>query len=528
MSNISPSVFSEKIEKKLITSAVLSFMGPPMGWMLIIIVAKILTLDGLLLVLLNPNFYIYCGVFLGLNIWRNKRIISNVKKLYEEGKILEVNKYMKKVSLSFFLFTFTYGILGPPAVTLGLGLSDHVFYVCWILGPVVISTFSIPFYNHYIILMDKYVNHIPMDKDVFLSLKTRFNVSITFLVLGVMTMLSLVFYNMYHLFLNGDVLSATELQLTLIFFTIIGVAIVSIPLLIQTNSLKKHLTEMTDFARAFADGDLTQKLAVNQRDELGLAISMFIKSCKKFHAVIANIQQESTHLHQLEQQLNTSANAIESQTEFQLQNAQSTTISVDELTKEITQTSNHSQRMEGDAKKVQKDITQGLYVLQNLKAALDTVISNVTSIDEISRKTNLLAINASIEAAIAGEQGAGFGVVANEVKELAEKSKENALQIQGGIANLHEAVLETQKMFEQIAPISKKNEASAISMKEGSLRQSNEINNITQMLNDLNHSIQLFDQKAKNVSNNSQEISAISQNLRETANYFQINKEAND
>jgi len=89
--------------------------------------------------------------------------------------------------------------------------------------------------------------------------------------------------------------------------------------------------------------------------------------------------------------------------------------------------------------------------MDSLQSQMEAVSEFTTVIDTIADQTNLLALNASIEAANAGEAGSGFAVVANEVKSLAEESKENAIEIEKTIDNARETTSETAESLEKTA-----------------------------------------------------------------------------
>ncbi len=99
-----------------------------------------------------------------------------------------------------------------------------------------------------------------------------------------------------------------------------------------------------------------------------------------------------------------------------------------------------SQALLDVAKSGSKYISNSTNAMRDIKHASDTVSEIITSISEIAKKTNLLAMNASIEAAHAGTAGKGFAVVAEEIRRLAETSGESAKQIIDEITNMTELI----------------------------------------------------------------------------------------
>lgn len=506
--------------KKILQNAIFSFMGPPMGWMLIIFLSQLMSIDELINVVLNPFFFLYCGIFLTLNIIRNKRYLKKIDKLVALNDEEKINKLLLKAPFQFYLFTFTYGILGPPAVTLGLGLDDHVFYTAWLLGPVVILTFSVPFFNHYMILLDKYVSTIQLHPTYYYSLKKRLNTSIAFLIVGVMAMLSIVFYVLFYNHLQGNTLTNSDLQLRLVFFGLLGAVIVIIPLLLQTKVMKTNLNQLNKYVEQLMEGNLGQQMEVTQRDELGLVMQAIQALSSKFNEVISQIKQDASIMNNLGLALKDAAHVIATGSQDQVDNSKETLNSVELLQEKIVANTSGSEQMEESSLTAFKEIESGINGVNDLVAAVDKVNMIVKHIDEIAKKTHLLAINASIEASNAGEHGKGFSVVAKEVKYLAEKSKERSEAIEKELTQVKTIVKQTKSIYDVVGPLSLATKETAIKVRESSAVQREEINKISEIIALLDKTIQDFDMNAKQINENSQTIESTAQKLKGISDYF--------
>lgn len=208
---------------------------------------------------------------------------------------------------------------------------------------------------------------------------------------------------------------------------------------------------------AEGEGDLTRKLKVTTRDELGDLAHWFNIFMEKLQSLIGNIaghadglSGSSTDLAGLSKEMMVSVKAVSSEAETMAAHAESVNENIASIAaameqssvnlsnlasaaEEMTATINDIARNTGQAAQITTEaVSQAQSATKRVellgRAALD--ISKVTeTITEISEQTNLLALNATIEAARAGEAGKGFGVVANEIKELARQTASATAEI---------------------------------------------------------------------------------------------------
>ena len=244
-----------------------------------------------------------------------------------------------------------------------------------------------------------------------------------------------------------------------IVITLLAVIIVVLVLGLLIRALLRPLRElgqaMADIARG--EGDLTRRLPVGGRDEFGALAQSFNDFVARIHLSIRDVAQTTEELSQGTRRVLEASQSSMQQSDIQAQRTGSVAAAINELGAAAQEIARNAAHASGEAGLARQQGEQGRVVLGEAMAAMQVLSAKIgTSCEHIealngkaanigqilevirgiSEQTNLLALNAAIEAARAGEAGRGFAVVADEVRSLASRTQSSAQQIQQMIEEL--------------------------------------------------------------------------------------------
>ncbi|NNA15383.1 methyl-accepting chemotaxis protein, partial [Pseudomonas lundensis] len=249
--------------------------------------------------------------------------------------------------------------------------------------------------------------------------------------------------------------------LSIVAITFVVLLVIAVIGMLVANTILRplHLMKANLDDIAAGEGDLTHRLAITSQDELGDLARSFNRFVDKIHAMVRQITDMTFQLTTLVGQVSDQAHRSEQAMERQRHETDQVATAINEMSSAAQEVARSAQGAsvaaqktdeEGQvAKRVVDGSIQQIHALvsdiRSSGSSLDSLQQDVTSIvsvlgviRSIADQTNLLALNAAIEAARAGEAGRGFAVVADEVRALASRTQQSTQEIQGMIDRLQQ------------------------------------------------------------------------------------------
>ncbi len=231
------------------------------------------------------------------------------------------------------------------------------------------------------------------------------------------------------------------------------IAILFPPLI--TRPIRNLLLRVEDISRG--EGDLTARVEIESSDEIGQLAQAFNRFLQKLHDIVSSIAGSSSQLaaaseelslitadsaqnlhqqHSATDQVATAVNEMSATVQEVAQNASDAASAASSADENVQQGRQVVQQTVSAIMDLARDVDNAANVIRELNENSDSIGKVLDVIKGIAEQTNLLALNAAIEAARAGEQGRGFAVVADEVRTLASRTQESTQEIQEMIEKL--------------------------------------------------------------------------------------------
>ncbi|MCF8358727.1 MAG: hypothetical protein K9H26_08225 [Prolixibacteraceae bacterium] len=287
--------------------------------------------------------------------------------------------------------------------------------------------------------------------------------------------------------------------------------------------IRKPLLESMKNLEKISKGDLTaqpsQKL-LDKKDELGIIANSVNDLVKNFEKIVTGVKQATQNMTSMGAQIKDTSALIAEAAANQASNLEEISSSMEEMVSIIASNSDNALETQSIATETDQSAREGNEATIKVLKYLEEIAEKIDIINDLAYQTNILALNAGVEAARAGDAGKGFSVVALEVRKLSEQSNQAAKQIErvsnesavfseeamGLIANVLPKMEHTLSLVQKIASASQEQNAGATQ--------------INSAIQELNEATQRNASNAEELASATTVLSEESGQLEKLINYF--------
>lgn len=507
-------------KKRLLIFFFVSFMVPPMVWLVITFSTKTITFGQLLEIVISPSMVLFMIISTTTAfIYFYKKLSFIQKSLiaykYNDVKLLQTINSLPKAIFAGSLIYCTSGALivtsTQPFSTFDMTVLSIVLSISYPL------LFSMPYIIKFIMTAEAWTKEVPLSqKYPFISLKSKMLLVILSTMIGL-----IIFFAAFNISLAKYYrpLGVENMVVLNTVASIVAIVVALINILMVVNQTTQPVKFIIDvFSKD--KNNLKKEIALTTRDDVGVAVSDISYFFSDIADVIAQAKSGSNDNKELASSIKRSSDmvgvevkkeqerlkkaqekgiSVNAYLEASIADAQKSSENILNVEKQIVNINHETKQMVASNEKniiSQKELADKLTNLtQNTEQVKDVLVI----ISDIAEQTNLLALNAAIEAARAGEHGRGFAVVADEVRKLAERTQKSLNEINGTVGVIVQGIIEaSDEMNGSIVllnEISQKTDHVGVTMEQ-----------MNKIMADMNESVNASINNITNVANETKEI----------------------
>lgn len=310
---------------------------------------------------------------------------------------------------------------------------------------------------------------------------------------------------------------ASNTQISLIMMSVIALCIGLFATWGITRLVAPPLRQAVQVAEKIAKGDLTQEFNSHRQDEIGALLRALGHMQTSLRTLLGEIETSTTQLASASSQLSASAEQNLRDTQAQQEETDQVATAMNEMTVTVAEVAQNAEEASAAADtadtltqegiqgitdaaslihNLADSVAQSATMIEQLQEASSSIDSVLDVINSVAEQTNLLALNAAIEAARAGEAGRGFAVVADEVRSLAQRTQDSTGEIGGLITRLQGYTQQSAEMMANSRSMAQENAANA----EGAVRMLHQIGESVAHIQQMNQQIAAAAQEQSTVS----------------------------
>ncbi len=286
------------------------------------------------------------------------------------------------------------------------------------------------------------------------------------------------------------------------------------------KNMVSNLKATAQVAEQIAKGDLTVTVNVlSDKDTLGKSLNLMVA---KLREIADDVKNAADNVASGSQAMSSSSTEMSQGTTEQAAAAEQASSSMEQMTANIRQNSNNAMQTEKIALKAAQDVQESGNVVIDTGLAIRKIVKKISIIEEIARQTHMLSLNATIEAARAEEHGKGFGVVASEVRALAERSQTAAVEIMELANNTLATGEKAAAMLINLAPDIRKTAELVQEITAASKEQNSGAEQINRAIQQLDQVIQQNASSSEELASTAEELAAQAEHLQGAIEFFNV------
>lgn len=494
--------------KKLIWVVILTFLIAPVFVIFIDILSGALTPEFSNKLFKHWSLYTFVTPFVIFGPIIIYSFVSGIIKAIEKKNYKKaVDKY-PKIIFTFIVIAIAYGLTSPIIGTLA-GTTPEETRLGTINAVIYILVANIPFFLKFLQYLDEIYTDVPKNETKIFRLKTKFRITtLISSIAGVGLLCSSAYALAWRMveFPEMNIDPRGFIQRMMIIGLII-VLLQSAPNFILGNIFTNYISKLKEVMLSVSKKNLTHRINIPSRDEFGLMSDSLETLRENLRSVVEKIKSYSSQLSVSGQSLSKMSTSLSDDSNLQASNAEEIAASVEEIASNINlsyENAESSSKFSLEAKNLMVD---GKASVDQTLQDISNIFEKVQYIGEIADQTNLLAINAYVESSNAGTYGKSFGIIAREVRDLADRTKSSATSIIELVSKSLENSKISQEKITEIVPHIEK-----VSTLSGEIANSSKEQRAGS--EQINESIQSFNVSSQRIASSSEALQFASTDLQ--------------
>ncbi len=320
----------------------------------------------------------------------------------------------------------------------------------------------------------------------------------------------------------GESEGGADARMWVSFFVICGIAM-AICMVLALRSLNSQLLDLGGGIQRFCHGDLSSKdVVIRGFPEVETVAVGFNALVDSLRGVLTEVHAGANALSSASEQISSASQDLAHRTAEQAASLQQTRASMEDMRKTIGDNAVSSAQAEEISKRGARDAEESGRAVRDTRRAMKEITANILSIEDIAFQTNILSLNAAVEAAHAGDHGRGFAVVADEVRGLAKRSEREARVIKELAASSMRIAERSGSLIEKLLPMIEETARIVQGVAEASGTQSERVDQVNDVMGQLDLVTQQNASAAQQLAATSQEMLSQVVEFKQLVTHFQL------